>query len=52
MINEMKLSGKTVTLTKELVEVFDDRFSNIGITLAKSIPNDNNISLRFHYSTI
>ncbi|CAB3998901.1 Hypothetical predicted protein [Paramuricea clavata] len=40
-INEIKLPGKTVTSTDELVDIFNDHFSNIGPKLAESIPNDN-----------
>ena len=35
-INEIKLPGKTVTSTDELVEVFNDYFSNIGPRLVES----------------
>ena len=45
-INEIKLPGKTVTSTEELVEVFNDYFSNIGPRLAESVPNDNDVSFR------
>ena len=45
-INEIKLPGKTVTSTDELVEVFNDYFSNIGPRLAESVPNDNDVSFR------
>ena len=44
--NEIKLPGKTVTSTDELVEVFNDYFSNIGSRLAESVPNDNDVSFR------
>ena len=46
MINEIKIPGKTVTSTDELVEVFNDYFSNIGPRLAESVPNDNDVSFR------
>ena len=45
-INEIKLLGKTVTSTNELVEVFNDHFGNIGPSLAKFVPNDNDVSFR------
>ncbi|CAB4006398.1 Hypothetical predicted protein [Paramuricea clavata] len=45
-INEIKLPGKTVTSTDELVDIFNDHFSNIGPKLAESIPNDNDVSFR------
>ncbi len=37
---EIKLPGKTVTLTSELVDVFNEHFTNIGPNLAKTIPNE------------
>ena len=40
MIKEIKLPGKTVTLTSELVDVFNEHFTNIGPNLAKTIPNE------------
>ena len=45
-INEIKLPGKTVTSTDELVEVFNDYFSSIGPSLVESVPNDNDVSFR------
>ncbi|CAB4007916.1 Hypothetical predicted protein [Paramuricea clavata] len=45
-INEIKLPGKTVTSTDELVDIFNDHFSNIGPKLAESIPNDSDVSFR------
>ena len=45
-INEIKLPGKTVTSTDELVEVFNDYFRNIGPRLAESVPNYNDVSFR------
>ncbi|CAB4024243.1 Hypothetical predicted protein, partial [Paramuricea clavata] len=45
-INEIKLPGKTVTSTDDLVDIFNDHFSNIGPKLAESIPNDNDVSFR------
>ena len=45
-INEIKLPGKTVTSTDELVDIFNDHFSNIGPKIAESIPNDNDVSFR------
>ena len=45
-INEIKLSEKTVTTTEELVEVFNDYFSNVGPKLAETIPSDNDVSFR------
>ena len=45
-INEIKFPGKTVTSADELVEVFNDYFSNIGPRLADSVPNDDNVSFR------
>ncbi|CAB3991234.1 Hypothetical predicted protein, partial [Paramuricea clavata] len=38
--------SKTVTSTDELVDIFNDHFSNIGPKLAESIPNDNDVSFR------
>ena len=35
-INEIKLAGKTVTSTNELLQVFNDHFSNIGPRLVES----------------
>ena len=45
-INEIKLPGKTVTSTDELVDIFNDHFSNIGPKLAESIPNNNDVNFR------
>ena len=45
-INEIKLTGKTVTSTDELVEVFNDYFHSIGSRLVDSVPNDNDVSFR------
>ena len=45
-INEIKLPGKTVTSTDELVEVFNDYFSSIGPSLVESVPNDSDVSFR------
>ena len=46
MINEIKLAGKTVTSTEELVVVFNDHFSTTGPRFAESIPNDNDVNFR------
>ncbi|CAB4023335.1 Hypothetical predicted protein [Paramuricea clavata] len=43
---QQKGFGKTVTSTDELVDIFNDHFSNIGPKLAESIPNDNDVSFR------
>ena len=45
-INEIKLPGKTVTSADELVDIFNDHFSNIGPKLAESIPNNNDVNFR------
>ena len=45
-VNKIKLPGKTVTSTKELVEVFNDHFTNIGPKLAETIEHDNSCSFR------
>ena len=47
-INEIKLPGKTVASTDELVEVFNDYFSSIGpsLVVVESVPNDNDASFR------
>ena len=46
IVNEIKLVDKTVTSTEELVEVFNDHFTNIGPKLAETIEQDNDCSFR------
>ena len=45
-MSEIKLSDKTVTSTEELVEVFNDHFTNIGSKLAETINHDKDCSFR------
>lgn len=45
-IKEIKLPEKTVTSTKELVDVFNEHFVNIGPNLAEAIQNENDGNFR------
>ena len=46
MIKEIKLPGKTVASTEELVDVFNEHFINIGPNLAETIQNENDGSFQ------
>ena len=45
-VNEIKLPGKTVTSTRELVNVFNDYFTHVGPKLAEKIEYENRCSFR------
>ena len=45
-VNEIKLQEKTVTSTRELVDVCNDYFTNVGPKLAEKIENENQCSFR------
>ena len=46
MIKEIKVNEKAITSTKELVDVFNEHFINIGPSLAETISNENNGSFQ------
>ena len=46
IVNEMNLPGKTVTSTRELVNVFNDYFTDVGPTLAEKIEYEHTCSFR------
>ena len=45
-VNEVKLPEKTVTSTRERVDVFNDYFTDVGLKLAEKIENENQCSFR------
>ena len=45
-IHEIKLSGKSITSTEELKEVFNEYFTNIGPKLAQTIEHDSDSNFR------
>ena len=46
IVNEINLPGKTVTSTRELVNVFNDYFTDVGPTLAKKFEYEHTRSFR------
>ena len=45
-IHEIKYSGKAVTSTEELKEIFNEYFTDIGTKLAETIEHDNDCNFR------
>ena len=46
IVNEINLPGKTVTSTRELVNVFNDYFTDVGPTIAEKIEYEHTCSFR------